>query len=516
MKQSDKLFALIQSMSKQEKRYFRMHAESVQARSGTKDYLLLYEVISRQKQYDEDAVRHALKNHKNLLKRFAVLKHYLYEQILESLCSYNSELTVDIALTGMMRKGEALLERALYDQSQKILSRAKAMAYKYERLPLLVMLLRLEMRMQAGKGMRAYAEEERRILKQLKNQNNYRRLADSIIKIETTVHYLKDKGSVRRLQRIMKNTLLEREDRALSFDARIWFCYIQDLYSRYLHDTPRSLRFAGRFVELMEENPAQIRMRPLNYLSSLNNLSIIQMRLWLIDEYLLTQKKVKEISTLPGVKLTRETEMWRFAFGSAIEFTYNLNSGTTGQPAFIRKVEQGLVKYGNMIPHAFRMVIIFDMGHHYFMEKQYRKAMVWLGKITNENFGTTREDTQVFSKILMLLCYYEEGHGLMDHIVRSTYRFLYKKKRTYRFETVFMEYIKKISRAGNASMINKLFAAFRAELLELEKDPVEREASTHFDFISWLDSKLQRRAFAEVVREKFEAKRLEAKKPLTR
>ena len=63
---------------------------------------------------------------------------------------------------------------------------------------------------------------------------------------------------------------------------------------------------------------------------------------------------------------------------------------------------------------------------------------------------------------------------------------------------------------SDSSLLNfheapELVPAFRdlkAELEEIFKNPFENKALDLFDFISWLESKIENRAFAEVVREK--------------
>ena len=46
------------------------------------------------------------------------------------------------------------------------------------------------------------------------------------------------------------------------------------------------------------------------------------------------------------------------------------------------------------------------------------------------------------------------------------------------------------------------FRKLKTELEEIVKDPFEKRALEYFDFISWLESKIDNRPFAEVVREK--------------
>ena len=61
MKQQEYLFELVQSLSKSEKRYFKLHSNLV---SGSKSYLNLFEKLESSTEYDE----------KKLLKRTRIDK----------------------------------------------------------------------------------------------------------------------------------------------------------------------------------------------------------------------------------------------------------------------------------------------------------------------------------------------------------------------------------------------------------------------------------------------------------
>ncbi|MGB1216497.1 MAG: hypothetical protein ACPG5P_01400, partial [Saprospiraceae bacterium] len=80
----DKLFSLIHSLTKAEKRFFRLHASS----SGTpekKKYLLLFDIFSKMKSFDEVAVLKKAKQKGINKQHFTNEKNYLYTQVLESL-----------------------------------------------------------------------------------------------------------------------------------------------------------------------------------------------------------------------------------------------------------------------------------------------------------------------------------------------------------------------------------------------------------------------------------------------
>ena len=50
------------------------------------------------------------------------------------------------------------------------------------------------------------------------------------------------------------------------------------------------------------------------------------------------------------------------------------------------------------------------------------------------------------------------------------------------------------------------FIRLKKEMEEILKDEFERQALNHFDFITWLESKITGRTFAEILREKAEKK----------
>ncbi|HQZ43738.1 MAG TPA: hypothetical protein PK735_12690, partial [Flavobacteriales bacterium] len=54
MKPSTELFDLIRSLTKSEKRFFKLHSS---LQSGDKNYLRIFDSIDKQKAYDEEALK---------------------------------------------------------------------------------------------------------------------------------------------------------------------------------------------------------------------------------------------------------------------------------------------------------------------------------------------------------------------------------------------------------------------------------------------------------------------------
>ena len=124
MSKKDHLFELIQSLDKSEKRYFKL-AFSDQVKD--KKYIKLFDVLERTEIYDEKKIKYQIKD-AYLEKHYAETKYYLYQQILKVLKEYRTQHSIDNILLDKLQNIEILIQKALFDQAIKELTKAKKMA----------------------------------------------------------------------------------------------------------------------------------------------------------------------------------------------------------------------------------------------------------------------------------------------------------------------------------------------------------------------------------------------------
>jgi hypothetical protein len=129
MKPSTELFDLVKSLTKSEKRFFKL---SSSLQSGEKNYLKIFDVIDRQKTYDEDAIKSQFKE-ETFIKHFPSEKNHLYKLILKSLRSYHSDNSVSSVLKQEIKNIEILYRKALFKECNKFLARAKKTAIEREK-----------------------------------------------------------------------------------------------------------------------------------------------------------------------------------------------------------------------------------------------------------------------------------------------------------------------------------------------------------------------------------------------
>src|SRR6476659_4454324 len=126
MAANNDLFELIKTLSKSEKRYFRMSA-SLNSRSRVNRYVRLFEMVDAQDVYNDDAVREEFTERFGS-KHFAEAKYYLYNAILRALHAYGIDRSTDAQLTMALHQAEILYERKLYRQCIKLLERTRQLA----------------------------------------------------------------------------------------------------------------------------------------------------------------------------------------------------------------------------------------------------------------------------------------------------------------------------------------------------------------------------------------------------
>ena len=140
----------------------------------------------------------------------------------------------------------------------------------------------------------------------------------------------------------------------------------------------------------------------------------------------------------------------------------------------------------------------------YFGATDYTEALNYLNKIINNTIVDVRNDVSCFARILNLIVHFELGnYELLEYVVISTYRFLYKKNRLYKLETSVIDFTrKKNPKIKSDKELIIAFREFKSTIEEIFKDPFEQKALEFFDFISWLESKIANKPFAEIIKEK--------------
>ena len=120
----DNLFVLVKSLTKSEKRQFKLYVGRLGVNEDSK-FLLLFNLLQKLKSYNESLILKAGFVKKQQLSN---LKAHLYKQILISLRLNPSHQNLRIQLREQLDFATILYHKGLYKQSLKLLDKAKILA----------------------------------------------------------------------------------------------------------------------------------------------------------------------------------------------------------------------------------------------------------------------------------------------------------------------------------------------------------------------------------------------------
>ncbi|MFC2117931.1 hypothetical protein ACFLSY_04750 [Bacteroidota bacterium] len=504
---SDPLFHLIKSLSKSEKRYFKLFVTRQKDTKDTK-FLSLFYIIDKQLIFDEDLI--IKKNPELKRSQLPNMKAYLYKQILSSLRNYNPNNDLEIKMREMIDHAKILYNRCLYEQCYKMLKKAKTFSKEYDKQIFLMEITDLEKRL-VTKLIRT--NDEHRVGDLVKesdnayntslNINNFYNLWIRFYSFYLNFGFIRDQKDFENVTAFLYSGLPVFEEEDLSFDEKMYLYNSLIAYYFFIQDFKRGYEYSQKCLSLFEDNQYLIIPKLEFYIKAVNNLMTAQSKLSKLDEFTRTAKKFNEISNLSGPSNTFNNRLLLFKYSSThkINRFYMLGEFSEGVKIVPRIADQ-LEKFSGILDEHYTMIFYYKFACMYFGNEDYSRANYWLNKIINSGSIDFRSDIQSFARILNLICHYELGNAeQMEYYIRSTYRFIMKKESLQQFQKIILRFLKKLSYI-TTDQLNENFADLIIQLKVLSKDPYQKRAFIYFDSISWLESKIVNRPVQEIIKEK--------------
>ena len=504
MKPSVDLFELINSLKKGEKAYFKKYA-SFHTLGEKNNYLRLFEVIEKQKKYDENALFTHFKG-EPMLNNFSVAKAYLYDLILESLEDFHRNKSIGSQIRSLIYRAEILYEKNLFKQCEVLISKAEKIAGKYDRTIFQLELARWKNKLMIANSYSGLKEKELRapfdlidkITDRYKNYNFYFRAYETMFyhHLQSDVRKATD---ISLFEKYIKHPMFSDERKALSYEAKNCFYFAQLVYFYSKEDFKRVHFYTLKLLKLIEDNPHQLKADVAKYLNNIFNLMVCLHKLNRYGELSDTIEKLRTIDAgsdrLNGM---REHAITNF------QLIIYIQHGEFDKAVKLIKNREKITDAAAQTPNQFVSDFLYVAAVSYFGSGDLSNAKKYTNKILNDKAVDESTPLYCFIKIFNLLISFEQGDELLlEYQVRSTYHFLAKRKRLYKFENLVLDLIrKKLPRIKTRNELILTFKEMRKQILILSKDPYERNALEFFDIVSWLESKIENRKFGEVVRGK--------------
>ena len=434
---SDHLFRLIKTLTKGEKRAFRMKASSGKK---AKKYLAIFNVIDRQDVYDEAAIKAKFKS-ESWVGRFNAAKEYLYTALLEELSAYNQTHDPQYQLSELLIRIRVLQNKGFYTHSGKLIERAKALASALNDYLRMLEILNLQSANHPGginpQLRNEIRQEQRHIFELLENESLYDYLYKRSFEISLKSGYQGfNANEAREFDKLMEHETLNNVESALTFKAKR-----QHINIHYFHCLGK-----GKFDEmhpwilqakrLFESNPILIKQHPVNFATTLLNLNQSHVKR---KEFKLGIKAIEQLRTFyPKDKLKRHERLTYIIEYASLHHEISLLNATGDFERALKKTSELKNFFEKHKKEASKAIFVrhfFLLAQTYFGSRHFKSCQLCLDKIIDNSKNHSRKDIQKQSRLLLIIVYYEqEKYDLLEHALRSTRRYFNKIGATTKLE----------------------------------------------------------------------------------
>ena len=509
---SNAIHELIQSLTKSEKRYFKV-VSSRHTIGEENNYIKLFDYIDQQEAYDETALFLNFEG-ESFLNKFSITKNRLYESIMKALSAFHSSSSIEAQIHRLIHSAEILFKKSLYQHAKRQLLSAEKLAKKNDRFGMLIEISNLQKKLIETEGYSNITEEK---LNEIKQQDAlyYSKLQyyAELWNIKSKLFIdLNKKGKVRSDEEVESYKVLIDELQeasnieARSFDSEYLYYHINSAYYFAVNDLEKSLHYLLKNSSLLEKNTNRIKQEPNLYFSCLSNAIYIQSKLGNYREALILLKDLKDFPTTFSIKMNQDLEIKLFSSSLSVELTLLIHKGKFKEAiALEEEISNGFTLYKNNIAPLRKAYLNFKMAVAYFGLAEYTTSLKWINKILNNHDVDSKEDLLSFTQILNVMVHLEMQHeALLPYAIKSTQRFLKSRNRTYKFESLFLKYMNKISKSENPFEKEDILEEILTKIKALTKDKFESEAFDYFDFESWIESKLKKESMADIRKKKYQ------------
>ncbi len=503
---NDSLFILIKSLSKSEKRQFKLYVGRLGGNSDAK-FLQLFDFLEKEKTYDESAI---LKSGIVTKTQLSNLKAHLYRQILISLRLTPAHQNIRVQIREQLDFATILYQKGLYKQSLKILDKAKGMALENEEKNIAYEIVELEKVIETQyitRSISTRADELALQAKELSEQNvmasKLSNLSLQLYSIMLKTGYVKSDVEKKYITDYFDGHMPIYDYDKLNFREKLWLYKAHLWYSFLIQDFLSCYKYADRYIRLFDDNPIMIKQNPVFYLKGMH---------YLLESlfYLKHESKFKaaldKLTNLRNGKIfprgdNLDTLLFLYTYSNQFNYRFMIGKFEEGD-TLVNEVMEGLKSPKYRIDDHHIMVFYYKIASLYFGAGDNKKCIEYCSRIIQNNSLKTNEDLACFARILNLVAHYEAGKDYhLESLLRSTYKYLIKMDDLHEVQKEMIKFVRNLGDIY-PSELKREFKKLHTILLTYENDPYERRAFLYLDLLSWLESKIENRPISEVIKEK--------------
>lgn len=496
--QKDQVFTLIKSLSKAEKRNFKLYVNRFHKQGNTKS-LLLFDSMDKLDTYSENLI---LSKKSGISKKnLPNLKRHLYKQILTSLRLIHINKEIDIEIREQLDFARILYGKGMYMQSLKILERIKRIAVEHHQdilhLEILDFQKKIEARhithsRQAGKIEDLLSDAVRR------SWVTYAASRFSSLNIQIHGWYIENGLAITAEQRqavrsfYKKQTPDELEADRMTFhekvnlhQANMWLHYI-------LLDLKKSQDFALNWINLfdadhvLKEKDPDLYIRGYYYLLSL---LFMQGDTSGLGHYF---RKLNYFIQSQMESFNENSQMVAFVYQQLSALNYdlsqkNFHSILDKEEEVLRKID----RFQDLLDPHRAILFYYKFAYAQFALRDFEECLLRINKILRFSDGFLRADILYTVRLLQIICHVELGNfDVASHLISSCKRSFAQRPDVSPLQRSFLNFLNRWCKTS-PDKIRQLQFTYWLEARSLLSSPREFRYRLFFDIKAYFSFKLK-------------------------
>lgn len=503
------LFELIKSMSKSEKRYFKV-LSSLHTIGGVNNYVILFDYLDEQDDYCEEQLFKDFAG-EAFLNRFSITKKRLYDHILSALDSFHSTSSVDAQLFKQLHAIDILYEKSLYDQCRRLISSTEKLIVKYQRNELLLLINQKKRNLRETEGYSSINEEDLLLLSAQSDE------ALGTIRIHSQIWKVKSELFLRLTQLGPSRSEAQKEVftkickplatlnvSQMNVDGQYLYFHTMSAYYYSIGNLSDSLCYLQKNLDLFKDTDQHLQIPPNKRFSVLTNAIYIADKL---GQHMVSLQLLQELKRFANsIEPNEDLAIKIFSSISSIELSIDLRSGAFSEAAEkVEEISKQLKLYADKVSPTRRAFLEYKIAVVHIGNHNFSEALKAVNRILNDPELDWAEDIIGFTQLLDLLIHVELGHiKLLPYSLKSAQRYFKSRNRMHGFERVFLKFIGRLIKSQDHFEVQERWEELYRELSTITQDDnFESIAMDYFDFHSWAEAKLKQKSFDQLVQEKY-------------
>ncbi|MBC6993013.1 hypothetical protein QWY85_14285 [Neolewinella lacunae] len=492
----DQLWRLIHSLSKAEKRSFKLYATRAGSTVDSK-FIQLFDVLDRLPEPNDDQ---AMARMKITSGQYSNLKRHLYQQLLTSLRLIYIDKEIDIELREQLDFARILYGKGHYLDALRILERAKAKAVEHNQDLLHLEILEFQKLIEARHITLSRQDEDK--LEYLVNESAERSFSvlntSELFNINIQIHgrYIENGHSRgpedelvnREFWKSIQRGHIDRDSVAHTFHQKInrfqaamWYNYIQ----LQLDDALESARNAIALFEIsrhMVMKDPDLYLRALYYVTLFAYLNRDEK---MVARYL---RRMEDFLSNENILLNENSQLIGHTYQYLSQFNHHFLR-RDGAAAYALSLEvTAAYTEGRFLPNEQRWGLFrYKCAAACFLTHRFGEALDHLNEIINLRSGILREDLLINSRILHAICHFEIGNlALVDYHLTGLSRLLRKSREAAEVHRLAISTLRRLLKCPPNEHL-PIYQQLARDLDQPTRHPFEQKALVYLNLQDWLN-----------------------------